>query len=356
MRLKQLQADMQAKGIGLVLLFNLDADNIDPNFTYFAQYTGFGVLAITKKKSVLIVPKAEYLRAKKTSKIRIRIAKKKLLDEIRKTVKQKPKRIGIDKNRVTLNLYRRIKKELGGKYIDISPAAFRLRTSKTGEEILIMREGCRITDEIMHSMFWNFKKFKTEADVSAFLINETNKRGFGLSFKPIVASGKNAAEPHHEPDSKPLNKGFCVIDFGIRYRGYCTDITRTCYLGSPTEKEIALYYKVLDAQIRLIAMCEEGKSFIKIHKTAHKLLGKESKHFTHLIGHGVGTEIHESPNPKSTQRRPLTKLMAGAVITIEPGLYYTNKAGIRIEDDILITKHGPELLTKTGKNLLIIRR
>jgi len=356
MKLKEFQKEMKKRGVGLSLFFNIDGDNIDPNFLYFTQYTGFGVLAITTKTAVLIVPKAEAERAKKTSRIRITIAKDKLLASLRQAIRSRPGIVGIDKNRVSVNLYKKIRKDVKARFTDISNICLRLRATKTKEEIEIIRTACKITDDIIHNTLWNFKRFNTESDVSAFLINETIKRGLTTSFKPIVASGKNACEAHHEPQNTKLQKGFCIIDFGIRYKGYCSDISRTVYIGTPTTEEIELYHKVLDVQTTLIGRCRPNKSFIEIQEEAHKLLGEHSQYFTHLIGHGVGTEIHENPNPKMTPRRPITKLLENSIVTIEPGVYFPGKRGIRIEDDVLITRDGPEVLTKTGKNLLIIKR
>ena len=356
MRLKEFQKQMRRKKIGLALFFSVDGNNIDPNLVYFSQYTGFGALAVTPNKAVLVVPKAEYVRAKRTSKILVVAAEKRLLPAIRKALRGRPKKIGIDKNRISLNFYKALRKELGGRYVDVSGICLRLRTAKTPLELRMIRKACALADEIMQKTFWKFKEFKTEAEVSAFMRNEVYKRGLGLAFNPIVASGKNACEAHHDPENKGLQRGFCVIDFGVKYNGYCSDITRTIYIGTPTTKEIEMYHKVLDIQTKLITMCGVGKSFIWIDKKARELFGKQAKHFTHLIGHGIGTEIHESPNPKVTPRRPVTKLLENSVITIEPGLYHANKSGIRIEDDILITGSGPKVLTKTGKNLLIIKK
>ena len=356
MRLKDLQKEMRKKKIGLTLFFSIDADNVDPNLVYFSQYTGFGALVVTQNKAVLVVPKAEHVRAKKTSKIKVVVAEKRLFPIIKKSISGRPKRIGIDKNRISLNFYSAIRKEFKGRYVDIAPVCLRLRTVKTSHEVRIINKSCAIADEIMQKTFWNFKKFKTEAEVSAFMKNEVNIRGLSLAFPPIVASGSNACEPHHEPDTQKIKKGFCVIDFGVKYKGYCSDITRTIYLGTPSKKEIEQYYQVLRVQEELISLCSVGRSFPWIDKKARELFGADAQYFTHLIGHGVGTEIHESPNPKVTARRPVTKLLENSVITIEPGLYYPHKSGIRIEDDILIRSIGPKQLTKTGKNLLIIKR
>jgi Xaa-Pro aminopeptidase len=356
MRLKEFQKELAKKRIGLALFFSLDGDNPDPNLVYFSQYTGFGALAVTPTKALLLVPKLEYTRAKRTSRVRVVGTKERLIKTLKQKLRIRPRRVGIDKNRISLNFYKSLKKEFKAGYIDVSGICLKLRAVKTAEEIRMIRKACSVADEIMHKTFWNFKRFRTETDVSAFMKNEVNKRGLQIAFNPVVASGKNACEAHHAPEDKRLQKGFCVIDFGVRYKGYCSDMTRTIYIGAPTKKEIELYYKVLSVQTKLIGMCRPGLSFVKINEKAHELFGKQSTYFTHLIGHGIGLDIHENPNPKKSKRRPLTKLLENSVITIEPGLYFDNKLGIRIEDDVLVTGKGPKVLSKTGKNLLIIKK
>jgi Xaa-Pro aminopeptidase len=356
MKIKAFQRELAKKRVGLALFFSIDGDNLDPNVVYFSQYTGLGALAVTPKRAFLVVPKAEAVRARRMSRVRVVGAEKRFMETIKKVLRGRPKRVGIDKNRVSLNFYKHIRKGIPARYVDVSDMCVRLRAGKSPAELKLIRHACKVTDDIMHATFWNFKRFKTEAEVAAFMIYEANKRGLGIAFKPIVASGKGACEPHHEPNTKKLQKGFCVIDFGVRYKGYCSDITRTVYIGTPSPKEVALYHKVLRVQEQLIKMCRVGQSFVKIDEKAHELFGKESKHFTHLIGHGVGTEIHENPNPKRTPRRPITELVVNSVVTIEPGLYYDGKMGIRIEDDVIVTKKGPVVLTKTGKNLLVVKK
>jgi Xaa-Pro aminopeptidase len=356
MKIKEFQKELARKKIDAAMFFNFDGDVTDPNMQYFSQYTGFGGLVVTQKKALLIAPRAEYERARKTSKVKARAAAGKMSEEMKKVIKKRRPRIGIDKNRISLNFYKSLKKATKGRFYDISVPCMRLRTTKTKEEIEAIKKSCRTADGIMKNTLRNFKRFKTESEVAAHMINETNRIGLEIAFKPTVASGGNACQPHYQAADTRLKKGFCVIDFGVRHQGYCSDISRTVYVGKPSEKEIELYSKVLDVQTRLIQQCKAGRSFIQIHQEALRLFGKHAKHFTHLIGHGIGVEIHESPNPKKTQRRPVTRLLENSVITIEPGLYFAGKRGIRIEDDVLITKKGPEVLTRTGKNLLVIRK
>ena len=178
---------------------------------------------------------------------------------------------------------------------------------------------------------------------------EVKNKGCGLAFPTIVASGKNSSKAHHQTENTKLKKGFCVIDFGIRYKNYCTDTTRTIYLGKPSKKEIKLYNLLLNIQKNIIKKIKLNEKCSELFKEANKNLGKYAKYFTHGLGHGFGIKIHELPN---LTEKSMDRIKENSVFTIEPGIYSKN-SGIRIEDDILVTKDNVEILTKIDKKLLI---
>jgi len=196
----------------------------------------------------------------------------------------------------------------------------------------------------------NFKTFKTESEAAAFLEYETKKQGLELSFNPIVASGVNGSIPHYEPANIKIKKGFCVIDFGVKYKGYCSDITRTIYIGTPSKKEKDTYNSLLKIQKDTINKVKPNKKCSELYDFVNTSLGKDKKYFTHGLGHGVGVEIHELPNLTLNSKDRIKNNM---VFTIEPGVYFPRRFGIRIEDTLLF-KNKPILLTKTTKDLLII--
>lgn len=353
MKIKEFQEFLKKKRIGVALFTNYHLQEFNHNMFYFSQYDGLGALIIPQKgKPELIVPEMEYLRAKKESIVAVRKSKEKslmfLADKLRKY-----KRIGVDYTYLTVYIAQKLKKMLQGKsFVDVSEFCLGLRAVKTDKEIAIIRQGVEIADEIMQSCFFNFKNFKTESDVASFLIGETAKRGLSVSFKPIVASGSNGAEPHHNFDSNKLRKGFCIIDFGIRYKGYCTDMTRTVYIGKPSKKDVELYHNLLHVQQLLLGV-QTHERCVDVYDMAHRELGKYSKYFNHGLGHGVGLQIHEKP---SLSMKGDGILQHNMIFTIEPGIYFAGKGGIRIEDMVLVTEKKTEVLTKTGKNLLIVNK
>ena len=226
----------------------------------------------------------------------------------------------------------------------------RIFAIKLPEEIVRLKKAAALTDKIFADVITNWKKFNTEQDVATYIILKTIERGAEPSFPPIVASGKHALNPHHTPAKTTLTKGFCVIDMGVRYQGYCSDMTRTVYIGKPTKKEKDIYNHLLHAQHTAITACMIGTKISDIAEECRTHLGEEwNKHFTHALGHGLGTQVHEWPRVSTSVQEPLGENM---YITIEPGVYPPGKFGMRIEDDVLITKKGPVVLTKTEKKLI----
>ncbi len=346
---------LKNKKIDLVLLLNLDSLNYNPNMLYFTDYKGIGAFLIPKdKKPFLMAPKMEVERAKKTFKKVYPLDKKKLFDSLKGILKRKKikfKVLGIDYTSINVNIFKSLKKEFKKVRIkDISKELSNQRKTKAVDEINKLRKACSIADNILKNCFKNFKKFKTEHDVAFFLETETKKATCDLSFPPIVASGKNASMPHYEPQNIKLKKGFCVIDFGIKYKGYCSDITRTIYIGKPNEKEKEIYNFLLKIQNNLIKNIKINDKCEKIYNNCVKQLKNYSKYFTHGLGHGVGIEIHELPNLTPNSK---DKIENNMVFTIEPGIYIPNRFGIRIEDTVLFDKKAI-VLTKTKKELISI--
>ena len=182
---------------------------------------------------------------------------------------------------------------------------------------------------------------RTENEVKDFILKEIQKLNLEPAFHPLVSSS-SPKKLHRKPTNRKV-KGFTVIDMGVSYMNYYSDITRTVYIGKPSKTEIEDYNKVLNLQKDLIKNKE--LSIARLHKKANKTLGKA---FTHFLGHGLGIEIHEEPKLCPDSK---IKLKNNMVFTIEPGIY--KKYGIRIEDDILIRNNRKIQLTKTRKDLII---
>lgn len=228
-----------------------------------------------------------------------------------------------------------------------------LRQLKDEDELAIMREaaqiGCQLFDEILTVI----SPGMTEIEVAAELEFRARRKGAeGMSFETIVASGARSALPHGRATGTKLpRKGFLTMDFGVMWKGYCSDMTRTVYLGSPSLRERAVYQTVLEAEGAGIAAVEAGVECGVVDEAARRVLRAQglADYFTHSTGHGVGLEIHEGPRVGAKQK---TRLAPGMVITIEPGVYLAGEFGIRIEDMVVVGRGGREILTPATKALI----
>ena len=254
------------------------------------------------------------------------------------------KRTAVCFDTLTVSSHAFLKKHFKTTLTDISSELRSLRMIKTNEEIRVIRAACRITDELFTLLLRAWKTFRTEVDAALFLESEMRRRGCEPSFPTIIASGKNSKTPHHHTTTQRLRKGFCVIDFGVRYKGYCSDMTRTIYMGTPTVTEVQKYEEVAMIQKEIIHSLRPEKPAQQYYERAHGALGKA---FTHGLGHGIGVQVHEAPIINGTSKDVFQEKM---IFTIEPGVY-TPHYGIRIEDDILLMAKAEEL-TRSSKRLI----
>ena len=222
---------------------------------------------------------------------------------------------------------------------------------KTTSEIQAMRAVASLTDNCFQELIKNWKQFKTEKDVARFVNNFALQHDVEISFPTIVASAGNASHPHHSTLSTQLERGFCVIDMGLRLNGYCSDMTRTIFLGTPIANERALYEKIKIIQEKTIKLIAPGVAIAGLDIFCRSELKELNKYFIHGLGHGVDTQVHEWPG---ITERNTDILQQNMIITIEPGVYKENEFGIRIEDDVMVTDIGYEILTPTSRDLIII--
>lgn len=328
------------------------SDEFDPQIFYLVGYDGAGILVVPKDKDpFLIVHGRDESRAKR-SQIDVRLRKGSIVEELRTALTDRKiclSSLGVDSERISmaksLSLH-----DLGVELRDVSPILSGLRSIKDDFEADVIREACKITDGIMSDVINSWSEFQTEADVASFIEMKARKIGLPCPFHTIVASGKNASDPHHRPTMARLASGPVVIDFGVCFRGYCSDITRTVCVGPPSDEVKEAYELVRRAQDTAISMIKPGVSCKELDAEVRSFFGLRADLFIHGLGHGLGIEVHESPTINARSQEVLKK---GMVITIEPGVY-TREFGIRIEDDVLVTEDGYEILTRIGRNLIIL--
>ena len=277
-----------------------------------------------------------------------------------KLKRSRSSRIAIEAEHTTLAMQARFVSELQReipksrfRIVQTGGAVEQFRIRKDAEEIAWIRQAVNLASSIFPAVIRTLDGNITENDLAAELEHLARRAGAEkMSFETIVAAGRNSALPHARPTLGRIGRGFVVLDYGVILGGYCSDMTRTVCAGRADKTTREIYSAVLEAQLAGISTVRPGVQAQDVDAAARKVLRKHKldKYFTHSLGHGVGIEIHEAPRLAKGQTQ---KLEAGMVITIEPGVYIPGKGGVRIEDMILVTPAGHEVLTPTPKELVI---
>lgn len=266
------------------------------------------------------------------------------------------RRVAFEAHDVTVELHDTLAESAeGAELVALGRAVEELRTVKDDEEIALLREACAISDRAFADVLPAIRAGRTEREVAHELEARMTEHGAdSRAFETIVAGGPGGAEPHHRPTHRELAAGDLVtIDFGALYRGYHADMTRTVALGEPAPWQRELYDLVAHAQRVGREALRPGADVRDVDSAARDLI-KEAGYgddFTHGLGHGVGLEVHEAP----TIGYSATGTLACEVpVTIEPGIYLAERGGVRIEDTVVVRDTGPELLTHTTRELLVL--
>lgn len=240
-----------------------------------------------------------------------------------------------------------VKKAPKAKFVDVTKDISLLRAVKTPDEIEKIRKAEALTCQIWNDASVRFKAGMTERDMARIIQKMMIERADGESFPTIVCVGKNAAECHHEPDDTVWNGRECVlVDMGVKFDGMCGDMTRNLVVR-PSKLYKKVYSLVLEANRAAIAAAKPGMTGAALDKVARDVISKGGfgKCFGHSLGHGVGYEVHEAP---MASKKSTMVLKPGMLVTIEPGIYLEGNLGVRIEDLILITETGCEVLSSAA--------
>jgi len=346
--------------VDCVLLRNLSS-SFDCNFSYFSSLGSIeienGFLVLSKgKKPVLLTNTLDFGLARKKAKNCFVIAYKNEKDLQKKLKKYiKGKKIGFNGFFYPVFNFKKLKKLLPKKrFEDISEELGKVRETKTKEEIKKIQKACEIAEKALQEMPKIAKAGKTEEQIAKALEFKAKELGAeGLAFPTIVAFGKNASIPHYRAGKTKIGKkGFLLIDFGVKVEGYCSDLSRTFFVGKAGKKEKEMYSIVWQAQQKAIKKAKEGIKAGELFKEANGLIQKKLKQkMIHSLGHGLGLEVHDFPNRMGENAEFLLK--KGMVLTAEPGYYNPRMGGIRIEDDIVIERKGCRVLSKRAPRELI---
>jgi Xaa-Pro aminopeptidase len=324
------------------------------NVTYITGFSGGDGWAAITKNGVYLLTDSRYTEQARSECPVCRIIERdapmvEAAAVLVRKLKSASRQVGIEKS-ASLADFEQLKEKIKGRVRTAVGIIEELRSSKDESEIAAIKKAVQIAAEALEKTLKYVKPNVTENELAGALDFEIRKLGAKNSFETIVAFGANASRPHHQPGMRGLKKDDTVlIDFGVRYGGYCCDLTRCFTVGRMNNFYRKVYNAVKEAQAAAIKMVKPGVEIKKVDAAARAVIKKYGLPvYGHGTGHGLGLEVHEEPVISGKSKG---KLQAGMVFTIEPAVYMPGKLGVRIEDDALVTEAGYEVLTKTsGRN------
>ncbi|MEM3396297.1 MAG: Xaa-Pro peptidase family protein [Thermoplasmata archaeon] len=361
-RVEKILANLKQE-VDVIVLRNATEPNIDPNFFYvsdlpYGLFEGC-ICLIWKDGTTEILTTNLEAETAKHAKLPITVFdRKEDRTKILKKKLRKVKKVGINFENIThLGYIDTVKCTKDAEIVDVSEALRKARMIKDPAEIERIAKACAIVSKVADEIPTIVKESgMKESEVVAEINYLMTKYGAASpSFETIVAFGKNAAEPHYTACTGTLRRGdFVLCDFGARYMRYCSDITRTFVAGKATKEQQRMYEVVLEAHDAAIDFISAGKSAKECHKVAENVINRSryKGKFTHGLGHGLGLTVHDPGGMSPSQDIVLEENM---VLTVEPGIYIPKIGGVRIEDDILVTKDGCKVLTEAEREFREIR-
>lgn len=352
-RLEELRQSFSGARIHALLVTRL------PHVRYLTGFSGSnGICLVTNNKCYFLSDGRYREQAhKEVEHARVIIAKGSLFSEIStRKLLNGAGRVGVESHHLSVSSLETLKKLFPStKFVSTQSLVENIAAVKDASEIHSIKKAVAITDRVFTKILTILKAGVSELDVAAEISYLHKKFGAEAdAFEPIVASGTRGALPHARPSAKKIRNGELVtLDFGCRYNGYHSDLTRTVAVGKPSSKARKVYQVVLDAQQRALDAVASNMKATALDHVARSYIKKKGfgKYFIHSLGHGLGLEIHEAPRISALSK---DILLEGNVITIEPGIYIPNVGGVRIEDDVLIHNGGCDVLNKSPKELIVV--
>lgn len=351
-RLQNLRSKLKSKNIDGMIVNN------PVNIRYLTGINAEGVLLLTRKENIYITD-SRYIEDVQSI---ITIEDEIIIDNVKDlTIDDYQnfflfcENVGFEENFISYAKYKDyMQKYRINNFVETEQIIENQRIKKDDEEIENIRKACKITDDCFTHLQEFIKIGMTEKEIAYeierfFIMNGAS----GLAFDTIVASGINSSKPHAIPTDKKIQEGDIItIDMGCKYNGYCSDMTRTIFVGYVQEYMKKIYNLVLKNQEETLPRIYEGANTRILFQMVDNNFKNFGYELTHALGHGVGMDVHENPVIGPKREVLLEKNM---VITDEPGIYIPGKFGVRIEDTVLVTKDGYETLTKSGKDYIIIK-
>ncbi|MDL1972200.1 MAG: Xaa-Pro peptidase family protein [Deltaproteobacteria bacterium] len=340
MRLKRLRKIILENNLGTILISHPANRRYLSGFRAEDPQIGesAGYLAISQERAILLTDPRYAELAKRETDWEVRVYKRDFLKEMKKLLEELPRPIGFEARHLTYRLYQRLSESV--EMVPTENVVETLRKIKDEEEIEAIKTALSITKNVFMELERFLRPGKTEREI-AWWIEERIRKEYKaeLAFSPIVASGANAAIPHATPSERPIKEHEpIIIDLGAKWDGYCSDMTRTFYLGEKDETFKRIYNLVHDAQSLVFSKICAGVMTNEADAIAREFFERHGykDEFAHSLGHGVGLLVHEAPS--LSPKEPYEKLSENMIVTVEPGLYLKGWGGVRLEDMVLIKK------------------
>jgi Xaa-Pro aminopeptidase len=350
-RLRAVQAQLEERGVDALLVTN------GTNVRYLTGFSGTNGQVLVTSSGALFLSDPRYA-ARAQSLVEgaeIAIYPQKLTDLLgERLAAAGVSRLGVEAATMTLAQRDELAAKLPGtELVAVKGAVEDLRRTKDSDEIALIRSAVALGDAAFEQVVDRITPGATERDLALELEVIMRRAGAdGVSFEPIVGSGPLSAHIHHTPTARALEKGDLVLlDFGCVVDGYCSDLTRTVVLGPATDEQRAQYELVLAAYEAGVAAVAAGAAAIAVDGAARSLIEAADRgpEFGHGLGHGVGLDVHEAP---TLNRISEDVLASGDVVTVEPGVYTPDAGGVRVEDCVLVTEAGADVLGSAPKDLM----
>ncbi|MDE3199209.1 MAG: aminopeptidase P family protein [Acidobacteriota bacterium] len=352
-------ARRRCEAAGLLSEPKLDAIIISSltNVRYLTGFTGSNAALLLHKdgQAKLFTDPRYTIQASQQADCPVKVASGPLAKSVLAEIRRKgSKRIGFEADKLTVAQLEALRKDLPirAELVPTAGLVESLRMVKDESEIALIRESVTLNSNALAAALKRLKPGMSESALAAEIDYQSRKLGAdGPSFDTIVAAGSRSALPHAHPGEAKIEAGIVLIDMGAFLHGYASDMTRMVHLGKASPKYKRAYKAVLEAQLAAIEAVKPGAKTSAVDKAAREVLKAHGldREFVHSTGHGLGLEIHEPPR---IGRKDKSRLRTGMAITIEPGVYIEGWGGIRIEDTVLVTQSGCEILTPTARELL----
>lgn len=345
-------------GIDAILVLNIESSNIVTT-RYLSGFTGsFSALIITPKRHIILTDSRYWTQVKSESSFELvkYMPPKTFLDSVAEILANlEVKKLGLEKDKISLSHYEALISKVNCEIEDITGTISEVRSKKSDEEIENIKVAVEIAEEAFKKMLEIARPGMKESQLAAYLEYQMKLLGAeDVAFESIVASGPRSALPHGRASEKLIEKGEpIVVDWGARYKGYNSDITRVFCIGEPNERVKHIHKVVYEAQQKALESIRAGKTGREIDEIARNHINEAGygEYFGHGLGHGLGLEVHENPSLSYRNDKPLE---VGNVVTVEPGIYLEGEFGIRIEEDVVVSEDGCKILTTLERGLIIL--